>query len=215
MWHYEVFCWHSSLFQMVCSFLADLNSVMWLCSVYLMLSKLKICGWLQPEMMTRSFSGKSWGRYWAWLQDSCRFPARCGCRSVFPASSLSVLVQAAADPGASTGYTAALNTAVRLSLLTFTVLRGSNSRHSWTFRFPYLDEDVVSYLNSLPVWQKADLSLPRGVGEKLLLRRAARRLGLGPSAALPKRAMQFGSRIAKMEDRRENASDKCTRLLTG
>ncbi|XP_032423823.1 asparagine synthetase domain-containing protein 1 [Xiphophorus hellerii] len=82
-------------------------------------------------------------------------------------------------------------------------------------RFPYLDEGVVSFLSSLPVWLKADLSLPRGVGEKLLLRSAAQRLGLGRSAVLPKRAMQFGSRVAKMEDRREKASDKCRRLLTG
>lgn len=81
-------------------------------------------------------------------------------------------------------------------------------------RFPYLDEDVVSYLNSLPVWEKADLSLPRGVGEKLLLRTAARRMGLGRAAVLPKRAIQFGSRVAKMEDGGEKASDKCGRLLT-
>ncbi|KAM4561768.1 asparagine synthetase domain-containing protein 1 [Fundulus diaphanus] len=87
--------------------------------------------------------------------------------------------------------------------------------HGKEARFPYLDEDVVSYLNSLPVWVKADLSLPRGAGDKLLLRSAARRLGLGQSAALPKRAMQFGSRVAKMEDRREKASDRCGRLLTG
>lgn len=86
--------------------------------------------------------------------------------------------------------------------------------HGKEARFPYLDEDVVSYLNSLPVWEKADLSLPRGVGEKLLLRLTARQLGLGPSAILPKRAMQFGSRIAKMENSHEKASDKCTRLLT-
>ncbi|XP_074550659.1 asparagine synthetase domain-containing protein 1 [Halichoeres trimaculatus] len=87
--------------------------------------------------------------------------------------------------------------------------------HGKEARFPYLDENVVNYLNSLPVWEKADLTLPRGVGEKLLLRQTAKQLGLGPSAILPKRAMQFGSRIAKMEDKHEKASDKCTRLLTG
>lgn len=87
--------------------------------------------------------------------------------------------------------------------------------HGKEARFPYLDEDVVSYFNSLPVWEKTDLTLPRGVGEKLLLRQTAKQLGLGPSAVLPKRAMQFGSRIAKMEDKHEKASDKCTRLLTG
>lgn len=86
--------------------------------------------------------------------------------------------------------------------------------HGKEARFPYLDEDVVSFLNSLPVWEKADLSLPRGIGEKLLLRLAAIELGLGPSAVLPKRAMQFGSRIAKLENNHERASDKCKRLVT-
>ncbi|KAJ8417542.1 hypothetical protein AAFF_G00223850 [Aldrovandia affinis] len=86
--------------------------------------------------------------------------------------------------------------------------------HGKEARFPFLDEDVVSFLNRLPVWEKAALSLPRGVGEKVLLRRAARALGLGPSATLPKRAIQFGSRIAKLENRRENASDRCARLHT-
>ncbi|XP_062313593.1 asparagine synthetase domain-containing protein 1 [Osmerus eperlanus] len=88
------------------------------------------------------------------------------------------------------------------------------SDHGKEARFPYLDEDVVSYLNALPVWEKADLSMPRGVGEKLLLRLTAKVLGLGDSAVLPKRAMQFGSRIAKMENKHEKASDKCKRLQT-
>ncbi|XP_078408013.1 asparagine synthetase domain-containing protein 1 [Cetorhinus maximus] len=85
--------------------------------------------------------------------------------------------------------------------------------HGKEARFPFLDEEVVSFLNALPVWEKADLTLPRGIGEKLLLRLAAKQLGLTASAVLPKRAMQFGSRIAKMENHKEKASDKCNRLL--
>uniref|UniRef100_A0A0P6JTS7 Asparagine synthetase domain-containing protein 1 n=1 Tax=Heterocephalus glaber TaxID=10181 RepID=A0A0P6JTS7_HETGA len=84
--------------------------------------------------------------------------------------------------------------------------------HGKEARFPFLDENVVSFLNSLPVWEKANLTLPRGIGEKLVLRLTAVELGLTASALLPKRAMQFGSRIAKMENNKEKASDKCGRL---
>nr|AAH13617.1 Asparagine synthetase domain containing 1 [Mus musculus] len=84
--------------------------------------------------------------------------------------------------------------------------------HGKEARFPFLDENVVSFLNSLPVWEKVDLTLPRGVGEKLILRLAAMELGLPASALLPKRAIQFGSRIAKLEKFNEKASDKCGRL---
>lgn len=84
--------------------------------------------------------------------------------------------------------------------------------HGKEARFPFLDENVVSFLNSLPIWEKTNLTLPRGIGEKLILRLAAMELGLTASALLPKRAMQFGSRIAKMEKNNEKASDKCGRL---
>ncbi|XP_072274917.1 asparagine synthetase domain-containing protein 1 [Pyxicephalus adspersus] len=84
--------------------------------------------------------------------------------------------------------------------------------HGKEARFPFLDENVVSFLNSLPISDKVDLTLPRGLGEKLLLRMTAVSLGLGNSSVLPKRAMQFGSRIAKMENCNEKASDKCNRL---
>ncbi|KAK2194123.1 hypothetical protein NP493_2g09056 [Ridgeia piscesae] len=86
------------------------------------------------------------------------------------------------------------------------------SDHAREARFPFLDENVVSFLNSLPLHDKADLTLPRGIGEKLLLRLLALQLGLARSATLPKRAIQFGSRIAKMENRKEHASDTCNRL---
>ncbi|XP_033122656.1 asparagine synthetase domain-containing protein 1-like [Anneissia japonica] len=84
--------------------------------------------------------------------------------------------------------------------------------HGREARFPFLDENVIAFLNTLPIWKKADLTLPRGLGEKILLRLAAREVGLGHSAILPKRAIQFGSRIAKMERQHEKASDVCSRL---
>ncbi|GFY50670.1 asparagine synthetase domain-containing protein 1 [Trichonephila inaurata madagascariensis] len=79
-------------------------------------------------------------------------------------------------------------------------------------RYPFLDENVVSFLNDVPVWLKMNLKLPRGIGEKLLLRLLAFKLGLSEAAALPKRAIQFGSRIARIENSREKGSDLCNRL---
>jgi len=81
------------------------------------------------------------------------------------------------------------------------------SDHGREARFPYLDERVVNFLNSLPVWKKADMRKPRGEGEKVLLRLAARKMGLSKSTFLPKRAIQFGSRIAKLKDRKEKGGD--------
>ncbi|XP_054714242.1 asparagine synthetase domain-containing protein 1-like [Uloborus diversus] len=86
------------------------------------------------------------------------------------------------------------------------------SDHAVESRYPFLDEEVVSFLNSLPVWLKANLNFPRGVGEKLLLRLLAAKLGLLDAATLPKRAIQFGSRIARMENSKEKGSDFCQRL---
>ena len=80
-------------------------------------------------------------------------------------------------------------------------------------RFPFLDEQLVNYLRSVPIWYKADLRLGRGTGEKYLLRYiACHNLSLFQSSKYPKRAIQFGSRIAKLENRKEKASDQCSRL---
>lgn len=86
------------------------------------------------------------------------------------------------------------------------------SDHGKESRLPYLDEDVVNYLNGLQIFDKVDFSKERGIGEKYLLRQLAIKLGLNVASKLAKRAIQFGSRVAKMENSKEKASDSCTRL---
>ncbi|KAG1655101.1 Asparagine synthetase domain-containing protein 1 [Nymphon striatum] len=86
------------------------------------------------------------------------------------------------------------------------------SDHGREARFPYLDEDLMEFLCSVPINFKANLNLKRGVGEKLLLRLLAYKLGLTKASSLPKRAIQFGSKIAKLEHKSENAKAVCSRL---
>ena len=45
------------------------------------------------------------------------------------------------------------------SLLTFYLVYRCISDHGREARFPFLDEDVVSFLNSLPVWLKVNTML--------------------------------------------------------
>uniref|UniRef100_G3UNR1 Asparagine synthetase domain-containing protein 1 n=1 Tax=Loxodonta africana TaxID=9785 RepID=G3UNR1_LOXAF len=84
--------------------------------------------------------------------------------------------------------------------------------HGKEARFPFLHENVGSFLNCLPIWEKPNSTLPRGIGEKLLLHLTAKELGLTSSALLGKRALQFGSGIAKRKNNNEKASDKCGKL---
>ena len=63
-------------------------------------------------------------------------------------------------------------------------------------RHPYLDEDVVALLARTPLPLLCNLERGFGEGDKHILRRAARLLGLSHSTFLQKRAIQFGTRIA-------------------
>ena len=76
-------------------------------------------------------------------------------------------------------------------------------------RFPYLDEDFIALALQLPVTAKCDFGLPQDVNSddpirvlepaKRALRLLAWQLGMEKVAAEKKRAIQFGSRTAKME----------------
>ena len=80
-------------------------------------------------------------------------------------------------------------------------------------RYPFLDENVVNYLNGLPTNIKCDLNRPRGEGDKRLLRLVAGRIGLKQCCRYEKRAIQFGSKIAKLENKKEKAGNVSDRLV--
>lgn len=69
--------------------------------------------------------------------------------------------------------------------------------HGREARFPFLDESVLAYIRSLPLRDVCDMDQPAGYGDKKILRQVAGYLGLDSCRALPKRAIQFGSRIAQ------------------
>ena len=82
----------------------------------------------------------------------------------------------------------------------------SNSgREAW---FPFLDEQVVSFLQTLTLAEICDLSLAPGEGDKLLLREASRKIGLQNCTTLVKRAVQFGTGAAKQTSRAFSGSSR-------
>jgi asparagine synthetase B (glutamine-hydrolysing) len=74
------------------------------------------------------------------------------------------------------------------------------SDHGKEPRFPYLDSNVMQFLDTVPVEDICDFSLPPGQGDKRILRLIAMRMHLTTAASLTKRAIQFGSRISHVSD---------------
>lgn len=77
-------------------------------------------------------------------------------------------------------------------------------------RYPYLDEEFVSWVLRTPVWEKCGFGTEATTGidpEKKTLRLVALRLGLDTASREKKRAIQFGSRTAKMEKGRTKGTD--------
>lgn len=87
------------------------------------------------------------------------------------------------------------------------------SSHGRDVKLPYLDYDLVSYLNSLPVCLKMNLDEPPEVGPKKILRELAHHWGLSEAGKRVKRALQFGTRIANLENPGEKGDQPCSRLL--
>ena len=58
----------------------------------------------------------------------------------------------------------------------------------------------MAYLNSLDVTELCDMTKPQGLGDKMILRLVAKHIGVTQCSGLVKRAIQFGSRIAKCSD---------------
>jgi len=76
------------------------------------------------------------------------------------------------------------------------------SAHSKEARYPFLDRRVLDFLTATPVHRKVQLSTIASegkAGDKRLLRDLACQLGLLRAAELKKRAMQFGTRSAKID----------------
>jgi hypothetical protein len=69
-----------------------------------------------------------------------------------------------------------------------------HGREAW---FPFLDEGVVQFIQNSSLLELTNLQEPPGIGDKKVLRQAAKALGIQLSSEFVKRAIQFGTRIAQ------------------
>ncbi|KAI6192289.1 Asparagine synthetase domain-containing protein [Aphelenchoides bicaudatus] len=85
---------------------------------------------------------------------------------------------------------------------------GRDDRIAFIERAPIMSDSFVQWVNKIPLPYRVDFQEPRGLGEKRLLRVALRNLGFPPHLTdTPKKAMQFGSGYAKLENRGKKGGD--------
>ena len=73
-------------------------------------------------------------------------------------------------------------------------------------RFPFLYLPLWQYLRRVPLVQ-----LTEGAGEKMLLRKIAREFGLEKASQFKKKAIQFGTRLAKLSNVKSFGSNRKAR----
>jgi len=91
------------------------------------------------------------------------------------------------------------------------------SDHGREARFPFLDAHVVRLLQETMANEDGlvcDFNLPPGVGDKRILRLVAKRLGMEHASGLVKRAIQFGSRISHVSDKKRFGSRRKAKGVT-
>jgi asparagine synthetase B (glutamine-hydrolysing) len=71
------------------------------------------------------------------------------------------------------------------------------SDHGKEGRVPFVDERILEFALNTHLGYLANLDLPIGEGDKIILRQCLRSLGLPRTSERHKRALQFGSRLAK------------------
>jgi asparagine synthetase B (glutamine-hydrolysing) len=71
------------------------------------------------------------------------------------------------------------------------------SDHGKEARLPFMDEQVLEFALTSPLNSLMNLNLSLGEGDKMILRRCLQLLGLHRASWRHKRAMQFGTRLAK------------------
>eukprot|EP01017_Pseudomicrothorax_dubius_P013741 TRINITY_DN16158_c0_g1_i1.p2 TRINITY_DN16158_c0_g1~~TRINITY_DN16158_c0_g1_i1.p2 ORF type:complete len:114 (-),score=23.91 TRINITY_DN16158_c0_g1_i1:31-372(-) len=75
-------------------------------------------------------------------------------------------------------------------------------------RFPFLDWELVQFGKQIPCELLTDFTRPRGSGDKVFLRQLAERLGLKESSLFRKKAIQFGTKLAKQSNIQKFGSNR-------